>query len=59
MRGGLSTRSGRESSDNPVDANKEEAIDVARVGAAKLRLQALTAEVRALIGEEGIGGMTT
>ena len=44
-----------QNSNNPVDINKDEAVDIGLIGDAKLTLQALIDEVKAQAGEQGVG----
>lgn len=44
-----------QNSNNPDDINKEESVDIALIGDAKLTLQAIIDELKAQVGEKGVG----
>jgi thiamine pyrophosphate-dependent acetolactate synthase large subunit-like protein len=44
-----------QNTNNPDDINKDESIDIGLIGDAKLTIQALIDEIKAQIGEQGVG----
>ena len=48
-----------QNTNNPDDINKDESIDIGLVGDARLTILAIIDEVKAQIGEQGVGGAAT